>query len=72
MKLSRRSFFTLGAAGVATAGTGVLFTAPAAQAASAAAAGPFSGRRAWGTDYDHRGKQENPANPLGCPLGRGD
>lgn len=46
--------------------------APAAQASSEASAGPFRVRRTWETDYDHRGKKENPANALGCPLGRGD
>lgn len=72
MELSRRRLFTLGAATAATAGTGVLATAPVAQASSNASAGPSRVRRAWETDYDHRAKQQNLANQLGCPLGRGD
>ena len=67
----RRSLF--GAAAAVVAG-GSVVAAPGAHASASAAdedAGQEPARRSWETDYDHRGNQDNPANQLGCPLGKG-
>lgn len=62
----RRSL--LGAA-VAVVTGGAVLAAPATAAAQESTQART--QRSWETDYDHRGKMENPANPLGCPLGKG-
>lgn len=63
MELTRRSLFLVGAA---VAG-GTVVVAPAAHAADAES---DSSRESL-TSYDRAGLQENPANQLGCPLGKG-
>lgn len=69
MELSRRKLFVLGAASAATATAGLVL-APGAQAtelSSDAGEQPLG----HGTTYDQTAKRQNPANNLGCPLGKG-
>lgn len=69
MEISRRKLFTLGAASAATATAGLVL-APGAQAAEGST-GAAEQPLGHGTSYDQNAKQQNPANNLGCPLGKG-
>ncbi|NWN88495.1 MAG: hypothetical protein HLX51_08135 [Micrococcaceae bacterium] len=69
MELSRRRLFVLGAASAATATAGLVM-APGANAADLAAE-TAEQPLGHGTTYDQTAKQQNPANQLGCPLGKG-
>ena len=64
MELTRRKLFLVGAA---VAG-GTVVVAPAALAADTES--DSSGEHL--TSYDLAALRENPANQLGCPLGKGD
>lgn len=63
MELTRRKLFLVGAA----AAGGAFVVAPAAHAVDAES----DSSREYLTSYDSSALRENPANQLGCPLGKG-
>lgn len=82
MDISRRSLFVLGAAGVGSAGLGAVSTTAAAAfpgQAPPGAGSPAHEPPGFGlepgsfgpTNHDRAARRQNPANMLGCPLGRG-
>lgn len=77
--VARRRLFALGAAALTAAGSGAVFASSASAAPSQtselrsgqAPSGPYIVRRSQETTYDFEKRRQNPANQLGCPLGRG-
>lgn len=73
MDLSRRKLISLSAVG-ASAATGLVIAGAPAHADSEV---PGEAKTARLTDadqtaYDRSGRRDNPQNPLGCPLGKGE
>jgi len=67
MELTRRKLFLLGAATVTAAGGALVISPDAAQATD----GDYESSTEHLTAYDQAELQANPANRLGCPLGKG-
>lgn len=72
MHLSRRKMITAAATGATAAGVTLVSALPASAASRRRyRTRPSPRMRRQPTDYDRSRKQQNPANSLGCPLGRG-
>ncbi|GAA1166526.1 hypothetical protein HNR11_002588 [Nesterenkonia sandarakina] len=72
MHLSRRKMITAAATGATAAGVTLVSALPASAAPRRRyRTRPSPRMRRQPTDYDRSRKQQNPANSLGCPLGRG-
>ncbi|MDS2171259.1 MULTISPECIES: hypothetical protein [unclassified Nesterenkonia] len=73
MDLTRRTLFLVSGAGAAAVGLSV-GAAPARASDASSSTDPGQGAEGLirPTAYDEDGRRRNPANALGCPLGRGD
>ncbi|MGJ9407237.1 hypothetical protein [Nesterenkonia sp. AN1] len=71
MHLSRRTMITAAATGAAAAGVTLVSALPASASPRRFRTRPSPRMRRRPTEYDRTRKQQNPANNLGCPLGRG-